>query len=71
MCEDIPPLSAPMCVQACKFDALTYEERVEEVKDDGATEEMNPLELKMAYESLVKKHGSKKLMDTFERFSKR
>jgi len=71
MCEDIPPLSEPMCVQACKFDALTYEERVEEVEDDGATEEINPLELRAAYESLVKKHGSKKLMETFSRLSRR
>ncbi|MFH0729349.1 MAG: (4Fe-4S)-binding protein [Pseudomonadota bacterium] len=70
MCEDIPPLSEPMCVQACKFDALTYEERVEEVETHEPTEEENRVELKMAYESLVKKHGLKKVMDTFSRLSK-
>ncbi len=71
MCEDVPPLSEPMCVQACKFDALAYQERVEEVEEDGATEEEKRVELKMAYESLVKQHGLKKLMDTFSRLSKR
>jgi benzoyl-CoA reductase subunit BamC len=71
MCEDIPPLSEPMCVQACKFDALTYEERVEEVEEEAATEEENRVALKMAYASLVKQHGLKKVMDTFSRLSKR
>jgi benzoyl-CoA reductase subunit BamC len=71
MCEDIPALAEPMCVQACKFDALTYEERVEEVEAHQITEEENRVELKNAYESLVKKHGLKKLMDTFSRLSKR
>jgi benzoyl-CoA reductase subunit BamC len=71
MCEDIPPLSEPMCVQACKFDALTYEERVEEVEEEAATEEENRVALKMAYASLVKQHGLKKVMDTFARLSKR
>jgi benzoyl-CoA reductase subunit BamC len=71
MCEDIPPLSETMCVQACKFDALTYEERVEEVEEEAATEEENRVALKMAYASLVKQHGVKKLMDTFSRLSKR
>jgi benzoyl-CoA reductase subunit BamC len=71
MCEDVPPLAVPMCVQACKFDALIYEEREEDVEDNDATETENQGELKMAYESLVKRHGSKKVMDTFSRFTKR
>jgi benzoyl-CoA reductase subunit BamC len=71
MCEDHPPLSEPMCVEACKFDALTYEERVEQVTEDEARV-MEPFgQLKAAYESLVKKHGSKKVMDTFSRLSNR
>ena len=71
MCEDDPPLSEPMCVMACKFDALTYEEREEEVKEEGILETQKQVELKTAYESLVKKHGFKKLMDTFSKLSKR
>ncbi len=60
-----------MCVQACKFNALTYEERVEEVQEEGTTEAEKRVELKMAYESLVKQHGLKKVMDTFSRLSRR
>jgi benzoyl-CoA reductase subunit BamC len=71
MCEDVPPLSEPMCVQACKFNALTYEERAEEVQEEDTTEEEKRTALKVAYESLVKKHGLKKVMDTFSRLSKR
>jgi len=43
-----------MCVDACTFGALTYEEREEEVK---AEEEVERGDMEMAYEQLVKKHG--------------
>jgi benzoyl-CoA reductase subunit BamC len=66
MCEDEPPLTEPMCVQACEFDALIYEEREEEVE----AEEEKRDEMEIAFESLVKKHGKKKVMDTFSRLSK-
>jgi benzoyl-CoA reductase subunit BamC len=65
MCEDEPPLPEPMCVQACQFDALIYEEREEEVEE----EEVERGEMDIAYELLVKKHGKKKVMDTFARLS--
>jgi benzoyl-CoA reductase subunit BamC len=71
MCEDEPPLSEPMCVEACKFDALTYEEREETVAVEGTPLTEKQVELKAAYESLVKTHGSKKLMDVFSQLSKR
>ncbi len=71
MCEDVPPIAEPMCVQACKFDALTYEEREEGVPEEETQEAENQMELKTAYESLVKKHGKKKVADTFSRLSKR
>ena len=64
MCEDEPPLSEPMCVQACTFDALTYVETKEEGK-----EEEKPDELKIGLESLVDKYGLKKVMDNFARMS--
>ncbi|HUT72231.1 MAG TPA: hypothetical protein VMW89_16295 [Desulfatiglandales bacterium] len=66
MCESVPPLEKPMCVDACTFDALTYEEREEEVGE----EEEERGEMEIAYELLVKKHGKKKVMDTFARLSK-
>ena len=67
MCESVPPLEKPMCVDACTFGALTYEER-EEV-ETGAEEE-KPEEMEIALESLVNKYGKKKVMETFKRLSK-
>ena len=75
MCEDVPAIDEPMCVQACKFDALTYEEREEEVAEEapqeGSQQAIDQVELKAAYEYLVKQHGQKKVADTFSRLSKR
>lgn len=71
MCAGEPPLSEPMCVQACKFDALTYEERIEELEADETQKGEDLRALMMACESLVKKHGKKKLIETFFQLSKR
>lgn len=72
MCEDVPALPQPMCVQACKFGALTYEQREEHVEDTSSAPESDLREeLRFAFDSLVKKHGLKKVMDTFSQFSKR
>jgi len=67
MCESDPPLEQPMCVEACTFGALTYEEREEVVEVE---EELEQGEMEIAYETLVKKHGKKKIMDTFARLSR-
>jgi benzoyl-CoA reductase subunit BamC len=56
-----------MCVQACKFDALIYEEREEEVEEEV---EVNRGEMESAFEALVKKHGLQKVKESFARFSK-
>jgi benzoyl-CoA reductase subunit BamC len=64
MCDNEPPLSEPMCIQVCDFDALTYEEREEE----GTAEEKRT-EMEMAFESLVEKHGLNKVMDAVARMS--
>jgi benzoyl-CoA reductase subunit BamC len=64
MCEDEPPLSEPMCVQVCKFDALTYEEREEE-----GTEEEKRGEMETGLESLANKFGLQRIMDTVARMS--
>jgi benzoyl-CoA reductase subunit BamC len=65
MCESVPPLEQPMCVDACTFGALTYEER-----EEAKAEEDKPEEMEIAFEALVKKYGKKKVMDTFNRLSK-
>ncbi|MHB8830389.1 MAG: (4Fe-4S)-binding protein, partial [Syntrophales bacterium] len=63
MCEEEPPLSEPMCVQACTFDALTYEETEEE--GEMAKEKLE--ELKTGLESLANKYGLQKLTDAVAR----
>lgn len=66
MCENDPPLSEPMCVQACVFGALAYEEG----EDDDVRAEAKQEELEAVYECLVNKYGVKKVMSTFTRLSK-
>ena len=66
MCEDDPPQKEPLCVQWCLADALTYEEREEEVE-----EEVKLDDVEVGLESLVDKYGFQKVMDTFARMSKR
>jgi len=64
MCESDPPLEEPMCVQWCIADALTYEEREEEI-----VEEVEQEELEIGLESLTDKYGMQKVMDTIARLS--
>ena len=68
MCEDEPPLALPMCVQACQQEALIYIEREEEVTTQKPEVKLDEMEI--AFDSLVKKHGKKKVMETFGRLSK-
>ena len=68
MCGSDPPLEVPMCVDACTFDALTYEEREVEVEKEA--EQVASDEMETAYDLLVKKFGKKKVIDTFARLSK-
>ena len=64
MCESDPTLEKPLCVQWCLVDALTYEEREEEVEEG---EEQEELETGLA--SLVDKFGFDKMMDTLARMA--
>jgi len=66
MCESDPPLSEPMCVQWCLNDALTYEEREEEVEEEVKLDEME-----IGLEALAGKYGLQKVMDTVARMSKK
>jgi len=68
MCEDDPPLAEPMCVQACQQSALTYVEREEVVEEQKPQVKLEEIEI--VFDALVKKHGKKKVMDTFARLSK-
>ena len=66
MCENDPPLEKPMCVQWCLSDALTYEEREEEVEEEEKLEEME-----IGLESLVDKYGLEKIVDAVTRMSQK
>jgi benzoyl-CoA reductase subunit BamC len=66
MCEADPPLAEPMCVQVCQTDALTYTEREEGAQGAGAQAELD-----LGLETLVKKHGLGKLVETLNRMSKK
>jgi benzoyl-CoA reductase subunit BamC len=66
MCESDPTLDKPMCVKWCLADALIYEEREEEVD-----EEVEQEELEIGLESLARKHGLEKILDTVARLSKK
>jgi benzoyl-CoA reductase subunit BamC len=67
MCSDVPPLEKPMCVDACTFGALTYEEREAVVE----AESLNRDEMEIGLKQLITKFGSKKVMDTVARMSKK
>jgi benzoyl-CoA reductase subunit BamC len=66
MCEDDPPQEKPLCVQWCLPDALTYEEREEEVE-----EEVKPGDIETGLESLANKYGLQKIIDTVARMSQK
>jgi benzoyl-CoA reductase subunit BamC len=66
MCESVPPLEKPMCVDACTFGALIYEEREVEVEK----EEEKRGEMEIGLKSLIRKHGLKKVADAVTRASK-
>ena len=62
MCEDKEPGEKPLCVQWCLNNALTYEEREEEVE-----EAEKPGDVEMGLESMINKYGLEKVKDTVER----
>ena len=66
MCEDDPPQEKPLCVQWCLNDALTYEEKEEEVEESE-----QPAEVDVGLKSMVDKFGMQKVMDTVARMSKK
>jgi len=66
MCENDPPLEKPRCVQWCLSDALTYEEREEEVEEGEELEEME-----MGLESLMDKYGLEKVINAVARISQK
>ncbi len=66
MCESVPPVEKPMCVDACTFGALTYEEREVPVEK----EEVKRGEMEVGLRALVRKYGRQKVTDALARDSK-
>jgi len=64
MCEDDPPQKEPLCVQWCLADALTYEEREEEVD-----EEVEKAEMEIGLESLTDKYGMQTIAEALARLA--
>ena len=64
MCEDNEPGEKPLCVQWCLNNALTYEEREEEVD-----EEEKPGDVETGLESMINKYGLEKIKDTVQRLA--
>lgn len=54
MCESVPPLAEPMCVQVCGTDALTYVEREEE-REQKVQPKRGQIEVGLEY--LVQQYG--------------
>jgi len=66
MCESDPPLEEPLCVQVCRVDALTYEEREGAAADEEVRDEMD-----IGLEAMVDKFGLDKIRDTVARMAKK
>ena len=66
MCEDVPPLEAPMCVQICARDCLTYSER----EVGGVEEETARGEMESGIASLIKRYGARSVKDAVSRATK-
>jgi benzoyl-CoA reductase subunit BamC len=68
LCEELedPSLEEPLCVQWCLADALTYEEREEEVEEEVKLED-----IEIGLEAMVDKYGLQKVLDTIARMSMR
>jgi len=65
MCEEDPTLPEPWCVQVCRCDCLTYVESEDVVQ----VEEEKRGEMELGLESLAKKYGLDKVLDTVARMS--
>lgn len=67
MCESVPPLDEPWCVQVCEADALTYVEREEE-RDDKPEEKRGDIEIGL--EMLVNQYGTEAVIESLNQMPK-
>jgi len=67
MCESVPPLEEPMCVQVCESDALTYVERELEREEKP---QVTRGQVEVGLEFLVQQHGIEAVMESLNEMSK-
>ena len=67
MCESVPPLLEPMCVQVCEAEALTYVER--EIEREEKPQEQRG-QIEVGLESLINQYGIDAVIDSLGRVSK-
>ena len=67
MCESVPPLDEPMCVQVCGTDALTYVEREVEREEKP---QMKRGQIEVGLESLINLYGLEAVIDSLNQISK-
>ena len=67
MCECVPPLAEPMCVQVCTSDALTYIEREVEREEEP---QQGRGQIEIGLESLVNQYGLDAVVDSLNQLSK-
>lgn len=64
MCESVPPLAEPMCVQACEPGCLSYAERTVERAEE------NPGAVQRGLEALMNEYGVEAVLDRLGQLSK-
>ncbi len=67
MCESVPPLEKPMCVQVCGAEALIYVER-EETREENVQPKRGDIEVGL--EALVSQYGVEAVIDGLKQISK-
>ncbi len=67
MCESVPPLAKPMCVEACKAEALTYVEK--EVEQEEKPQQTQG-QFEIGLESLVNQFGVEAVLEKLIQMSK-
>lgn len=72
MCENVPPLAEPMCVQICSRGALTYEEREEEiVEKDVVEEDVDRSKIETGIQALIRRFGANSVKNALNKATQR
>ncbi|MBE0620858.1 MAG: (4Fe-4S)-binding protein [Burkholderiales bacterium] len=67
MCESVPPLAEPMCVQVCEPGCLTYEERKIDRIGEG---QLQTGEIEAGLQSLISQYGIDAVIESLNRTPK-